>query len=129
MVRRMTAIEYMDRQILRHKKNYEHEARRGAPQEVLDNIGRKIGYYTEAAAALRRKGNGMTNADWVRATQNSPHLTDEEIAENLADFCVLSCKGCIIKNDCPIDLDSDSSIEDDILAWLRKKREETGDEV
>lgn len=60
MVRRMTAIEYMDRQILRHKKNFEREVRRGAPQEVLDNIGRKIGYYTEAAAALRRKDDAAT---------------------------------------------------------------------
>lgn len=72
----------------------------------------------------------MTNADWVRATQNAPHVTDEKIAEDFAYFCLnFSCNGCILKNDCPVDLDSDLPIKNDFLAWLKKEREETSNEV
>lgn len=50
----MSALEYMEKQLLWCKRNFESEAARGAPQETLDNIGRKIGYYTEAVRALRK---------------------------------------------------------------------------
>lgn len=51
----MSALEFMEKQLLWCKRNFEREAERGAPQETLDNIGRKIGYYTEAVRALRER--------------------------------------------------------------------------
>ena len=48
----MTALEYMKRQVSKHTANYEREARRGMPGEVLENIKAKIGYYIEAVKAL-----------------------------------------------------------------------------
>ena len=44
----MTALEYMEKQIHKGYGNYDREHDRGAPDEVLDNILLKIGYYEEA---------------------------------------------------------------------------------
>lgn len=51
----MTAIEYMEKQIRKHKLSLEKESARGAPEEQLANIRSKIGYYEEAADALRNE--------------------------------------------------------------------------
>lgn len=50
----MTAIEYMERQVVSNKLNHDREFARGAPEEVLENIRKKIGYYEEAVEALKR---------------------------------------------------------------------------
>lgn len=50
----MTALEYMERQVHKHYMNLEREFERGAPEEVLNNIRLKIGYYEMAVAALKR---------------------------------------------------------------------------
>ena len=52
----MTALEYMMRQLQRHALNYDREKGRGVPQEMLDNILAKIGYYKEAVEALKKVG-------------------------------------------------------------------------
>lgn len=49
----MTAIEYMEKQLAKHKVNYEREAARGVPDEMLNNIKAKIGYYEDAVQALK----------------------------------------------------------------------------
>ena len=48
----MTALEYMKKQIVKHKINLDHHPY--APQEQIDNIRAKIGYYEEAVKALER---------------------------------------------------------------------------
>lgn len=49
----MTALEYMERQIVKHRLNHEQAFARNAPEEQLANIRAKIGYYEAAAEALR----------------------------------------------------------------------------
>lgn len=53
----MTTLEYMERQVARHRINFEKEGMRGAPMEVLNNIQEKIRHYEAAVAALRKDGN------------------------------------------------------------------------
>ena len=49
----MTALEYMEKQVLKHGFSLGREIARGASQEVLNNIRRKISYYEIAVIALR----------------------------------------------------------------------------
>ena len=49
----MTALEYMEKQLRRHRRSYERESLRGVPEDMLCNIELKIGYYERAVAALR----------------------------------------------------------------------------
>ncbi len=51
----MTALEYMNRQIVKHKLNHDREFSRGVPEEQLENIRKKIEYYTAAAEALEQQ--------------------------------------------------------------------------
>ena len=48
----MTTLEYMQRQIVKHKLNHDREFARNAPEEVLANIRAKISHYTAAVEAL-----------------------------------------------------------------------------
>jgi hypothetical protein len=52
----MTAIEYFEQQREKHQRNYNRAVLKGAVEEELQNIKRKIGYYAEAVVALREKG-------------------------------------------------------------------------
>lgn len=52
----MTTIEYMEKQLSKHKANLERETARNVPKEMLDNIKSKIKYYQEACIALRCVG-------------------------------------------------------------------------
>ena len=49
----MTPLEYMVRQVNKHRMNYEREGKRGVPDEVLHNIMAKISYYEAAVEALK----------------------------------------------------------------------------
>ena len=51
----MTPLEYMERQLARHRRNYEREAARGVPSNMLASIGRKITCYEAAVNALRKE--------------------------------------------------------------------------
>ena len=51
----MTALEYMEKQLAKHRMNLDREIKRNAPEDMVENIKTKIGYYTEAVDAL--KGN------------------------------------------------------------------------
>ena len=53
----MTALDYMKRQVLKHHMNYERESARGVPEEMLQNIQRKITYYEAAVEALKKVGD------------------------------------------------------------------------
>ena len=56
---RVTALEYMEKQLQKHRNNYDCELLRGVPEEMLQNISRKVGYYEAAVAALKEvKSNG-----------------------------------------------------------------------
>lgn len=48
----MTPLEYMKLQLKKHRLNYERELNRGVPEDMLNFIALKIGYYEAAVAAL-----------------------------------------------------------------------------
>ena len=51
----MTALEYMENQLIKHRLNLDIEfSRTGVKKEQLENIRKKIGYYQEAVEALRK---------------------------------------------------------------------------
>lgn len=52
----MTALEYMQRQIVKHRLNHDREFARNAPEDVLANIRLKISFYEAAADALKKVG-------------------------------------------------------------------------
>ena len=55
----MTALEYMENQLLKHRLNFEREAcRKGVTSEQLENIYKKIAYYGAAVDALMKVGEG-----------------------------------------------------------------------
>ena len=54
----MTALEYMEKQVQKNRQNFIREFDRKAPQEVLENIKLKIGYYEAAVEALQKVGDG-----------------------------------------------------------------------
>ena len=49
----MTALEYMEKQLAKHRLNYIRGYDRGIPKEDLDNIRLEISYYEQAVEALR----------------------------------------------------------------------------
>ena len=49
----MTAIEYFEKQLGKHKANYERESRRGVPEKMLSDIQAKISYYEQAVVVLK----------------------------------------------------------------------------
>ena len=51
----MTAIEYMERQVQKHRQNFDRESARGVPEEMLRNIRSKISYYEAAVEAMGGK--------------------------------------------------------------------------
>jgi hypothetical protein len=50
----VTAIEYMEKQVQKHRLNYKRESKRGVTEEMLRNMEKKIGYYEAAVDALRK---------------------------------------------------------------------------
>jgi hypothetical protein len=52
----MTALEYMEKQVAKHRLNFNREWERGAPNEMLQNIAEKIRHYEAAVEALRKDG-------------------------------------------------------------------------
>lgn len=51
----MTALEYFEKQVQKHRHNYDRESTRGVPEEQLHSIELKIGYYEAAVEALRMR--------------------------------------------------------------------------
>ena len=50
----MTTIEYFEKQLQKHRKNYEREVLRNAPTETIMGIINKISYYEQAVEALKK---------------------------------------------------------------------------
>ena len=51
----MTSLEYMQRQIVKHKLNHDREFARNAPEEMLANIRMKISFFEDAVRALSER--------------------------------------------------------------------------
>lgn len=80
----MTALDYMERQAQKHRLNFDREFAREVPEEMLENIRKKIGYYEAAVEALREVAEDtkvLTNADHYRSA------SVEELAALLLDGC------------------------------------------
>ncbi len=56
----MTTLEYMKRQLEKHRLNFVREWERGAKEDVLENILAKIDHYSTAVEALSK---GDTNEE------------------------------------------------------------------
>lgn len=52
---KLSALEYMEKQLQKHRLNYEREKARGVPEQMIQNILAKIGYYADAVQALGGK--------------------------------------------------------------------------
>ena len=52
----MTALEYMERQVKKHRMNLERESCRDVPSDMIHNIIAKIHYYEAAVEALKKVG-------------------------------------------------------------------------
>ena len=75
----MTALEYMEKQVHKHQQNFLREFDRKAPQDVLENIRLKIGYYEAAAEALQRVMTATDNnvgGKWIPVSERLPEEDD-----------------------------------------------------
>lgn len=54
----MTTLEYMEKELEKHKRNYECQVNRQAPEKDIENIRNKIEYYSEVCGILRLYENG-----------------------------------------------------------------------
>jgi len=52
----VTPLEYMEKQVQKHVRNYQRESARGVSAEMLQNIQMKIWFYDAAVEALKRGG-------------------------------------------------------------------------
>lgn len=52
----MTALEYMEKQVQKHRMNFERESARNVPSDMIYNIIAKIHFYEEAVEALKKVG-------------------------------------------------------------------------
>ena len=60
----MTTLEYMTRQVVKHRLNYRKAIERKALDYEIDNIERKIKYYEEVVEKLQGKsGQWLINPD------------------------------------------------------------------
>ena len=55
----MTALQYMQKQLEKHKVNLHRAIAKKSPDEEVDNIKNKISYYEAAVDALRKCGDNQ----------------------------------------------------------------------
>ena len=60
----MTALEYMEKQVQKHLKNFDRAMERGATIDERINISNKVGYYVQAVAALKNVDSGEIDFDY-----------------------------------------------------------------
>ena len=53
-----TTLEYMEKELEKHKRNYDCQVNRQAPEKDIENIRNKIEYYSEVCGILRLYENG-----------------------------------------------------------------------
>lgn len=51
----MTALEYMEKQAAKHRRNYEFRSVGGTPEKMLNDILEKVRHYEAAVEALRER--------------------------------------------------------------------------
>ena len=51
----MTALEYMEKQWQKHRRNYEFRSVGGTPEKMLNDILEKIRHYEAAVRALKKE--------------------------------------------------------------------------
>ena len=51
----MTALEYMEKQVQKHRRNYEFRSVGGTPEKMLNDILAKVHYYDAAVEALKKE--------------------------------------------------------------------------
>lgn len=68
----MTALEYMKKEAAKHRANYEREAARGASEEMLRNIEKKINHYETAVDALKKID--VVCAEWIPVDEQMPEI-------------------------------------------------------
>lgn len=54
----MTALEYMERQLKKHRMNLERESCRNVPSDMIYSIIAKVHHYEAAVEALRKEADG-----------------------------------------------------------------------
>ena len=90
----VTALEYMEKRVQKHRQNFDRESARGVPEEMLRDIEKKIGYYEAAVEALMVP---QTHGDHIRS------MPDKGLAELLTmgtgGFFCLECMR-ITGNEC-----------------------------
>ena len=69
----MEALEYMEKQLLKHQVNYHREKLRSAPEYMLENIRLKISYYEAAIEALRKVNELVQCKECERCDNNDPY--------------------------------------------------------
>ena len=67
----MTALEYMERELLRNRLNFDREAcRKGVTAEQLENIRKKISHYEAAVDAQREREERSKGCEYCREAEN-----------------------------------------------------------
>lgn len=51
----MTTLEFMGKQLMKHRADYERESKRGASEEILRNIDEKIYHYQTVILLLNER--------------------------------------------------------------------------
>lgn len=52
---KMTTLEYMEKQLEKHKRNYDCQVNRQAPEKDIENVKDKIECYSEVCELLRER--------------------------------------------------------------------------
>lgn len=78
MVTTMTTLEYMEKQLQKHRLNYVRESERGVHEGQLQDIQRKINHYEAAVDALKNIVN-VEHGHWIRQ--------DDTFARFMCDNC------------------------------------------
>lgn len=52
----MTTLEFLEKELAKCEINVTKQTKRNAPQENIENIKRKIGFYADACCRLRKGG-------------------------------------------------------------------------
>ena len=60
----MTALEYMEKQVQKHRQNLDRELMRDAPKETITGLITKIRYYVDAVEALKKVDSGEIDFDY-----------------------------------------------------------------
>jgi hypothetical protein len=114
----MTTLEYMEKQVKKHRINYEREAARNAPEDALLHIREKIGHYEAAVQAFSKreqKGHGCpVIATEIATGKKTRYASMKEAAEQTGILTNRVSRACL--NDRPVKgfyFRKENDVEDD----------------